>query len=51
MLGEVFEDRREGYKWLSENFKINHFSDLKWNEDIEILREIHAKLYIKSLTE
>ena len=43
LLLEIFP-KKEGYKWLAENFGINHFSELKHQTDLHKLEEIYEKL-------
>lgn len=50
LLEQVFGDKKEAYTWLWINFKLRHFSQLK-EKDIELLRSIYEKLYIKSVLE
>ncbi len=50
LLDEVFDTRKDGYKWLRDNFGVQHFSQLKHGDDMQKLESIYQKLYIKSIT-
>lgn len=48
---ELFDSKKDGYKWLKDNFGINHFSSLNHKTDENLLRDIYQALYIKSIIE
>ena len=48
-LEQLFDTRKEAYKWLSTECKVQYFSLLNPKTDFLKLREIHDKLLVKEI--
>jgi hypothetical protein len=53
LLNEAFDNKASGYKWLYDNFKLRHFSELQGNnkEHKKIIQDIYDKLLVKTIFE
>lgn len=49
LLNEVFDSKKEGYRWLHETFKVKHFSELDPKKDVVLLRQIYDALFTKEI--
>jgi hypothetical protein len=47
LLEECFS-KRDAYMWLKKEFGVEHFSDLSHKKDMDKIRMIYEKLYVKS---
>lgn len=49
LLDEIFYNKGDAYKWLTFNFHLAHFSNLKYPHDLQKLEEIYKKLYLRDV--
>lgn len=51
LLDDIFPNKSRGYKWLYDNYKVRHFSELDVKKDRVKLQEIYNELYKLSFKE
>lgn len=45
LFKKVFDNPGQAYRWLSKNYKVNHFRDLDNVKDLDLLRNIYDELF------